>query len=321
MPDCALLVDLPLEEREEGPVRRSLRTGKDVMNKSVIYEAALRYAEGGVPVVPIVPGNNFPLTEHGVHDASTDPRTIAAWWRQWPRADLALACGERSGFDVLDVDQQYGGIDSLAQLAHTQGAIPDTACQLTPSGGFHLLFHHEPGLKNRSGGQGGAPLGLDCRTSGAMIRTAPTGGYRWTLMLPPADSPAWLAAFYRDLHKEPSGANGSEWRRVVSPEHADQAERYAVRAIKGIARDIAAVKPGCQETTLNGASFRAGRMCAAAPSLVPDAVIHQLIAAGLSMENAAGRRPWTQFDIERIVRRGVKDGWCRGPAILPDFYK
>jgi len=174
------------------------------MSQSIICRAALRYAEGGVPVVPIVPGKKYPLTEHGVHDASTDAATIEAWWRRWPRADLALACGERSGFDVLDVDQQHGGVESFAKLIDTFGAIPKTARQLTPSGGFHLLFRHQPGLKNRSGGQGGAPLGLDCRTTGAMIRTVPTQGYQWIMVLPSADLPRWpdwLADFERSTRE------------------------------------------------------------------------------------------------------------------------
>ncbi len=292
------------------------------MSNSIICEAALRYAVGGVPVVPIVPGKKVPLTEHGVHDASTDTATIMAWWQRWPRADLALACGEASGFDVLDVDRQHGGIESLAKLIDIYGVAPETARQLTPSGGFHLLFRHQSGLKNRSGGQGGAPLGLDCRTSGAMVRTAPTLGYRWTLLMPFTDLPVWpdwLAAFYQEIHEREPGSNGVGCERIIAPEHADQAERYVARAIQGIAAEIAAAKPGCQETTLNGASFRAGRLCAAVPGLVVDAVVQQLIGAGLSMENEPGRRPWIHVDIEKVVRRGIDDGRRQGPATLPVF--
>lgn len=292
------------------------------MPKSIICEAALRYAEGGVPVVPIVPGKKYPLTEHGVHDASSNAATIMAWWRRWPRADLALACGEASGFDVLDVDRQHGGIESLAMLIDIYGIVPETARQLTPSGGFHLLFRHQSGLKNRSGGQGGAPLGLDCRTSGAMVRTAPTQGYQWTLLMPPADLPVWpewLAEFYREVHERKPRSNGVGCQRIIAPEHADQAERYVARAISGIMNEIAAAKPGCQETTLNGACFRTGRLCAAVPSLIVDVIVQQLIDAGLSMENEPGRRPWTAVDIEKIVRRGIDDGRRHGPAALPVF--
>jgi len=189
---------------------------------------------------------------------------------------------------VLDVDRQHGGIDRLKALVELHGPVPVTARQRTPSGGFHLLFAHQPGLKNRSGGQGDAPLGLDCRTTGGMINVAPTAGYRWIER--PGDSelppwPDWLAAFYCE-REVPSPATTSPHRRqVISAEHADQMERYAVKAIMGIADEITAAKPGCQEPTLNGGSFRAGRLVAAVPGLTVENVIQQLVQAGLAMEN------------------------------------
>jgi hypothetical protein len=38
---------------------------------------ALRYAAKGIPVLPC--RGKLPATEHGVHDATTDPAVIAKW--------------------------------------------------------------------------------------------------------------------------------------------------------------------------------------------------------------------------------------------------
>ena len=80
------------------------------MLTTIILDAALRYAGIGLSVVPIRPGEKAPYTEHGVRDATTSITQIKRWWQRWPKADIALACGAASGFDVLDVDRQHGGI-------------------------------------------------------------------------------------------------------------------------------------------------------------------------------------------------------------------
>jgi len=76
------------------------------MSTTIILDAALRYAGIGFSIVPIRPGEKVPYTEHGVHDATTSLKQIKRWWQRWPKADIALACGAASGFDVLDVDRQ-----------------------------------------------------------------------------------------------------------------------------------------------------------------------------------------------------------------------
>ncbi|NJO38610.1 MAG: bifunctional DNA primase/polymerase [Rhizobiales bacterium] len=293
-----------------------------MMQQTLMLEAALGYAQLGIAVLPMRTGEKIPQTCHGSRDASKDPGQISRWWGRWPKSDLALACGMISGFDALDVDRQHGGIEALAELIDVHGALPETSRQQTPSGGFHLLFRHRPGLKNRSGGQGCAPLGLDCRTSGAMIKAAPAPGYRWTRFLDPASLPPWpdwLAVFYLD----DEGRNPARFEppaiALATPAQADQAVRYVAGAIAGIAEEIACAVPGCQQATLNGASFRAGRLHAAAPTLSLDEIAETLVAAGLAMANQPGRRPWRRAEIERIVQRALDDGRQAGPARLPLF--
>ena len=288
-------------------------------SNAAIREAALQYAAVGLSVLPIVPSGKAPLIENGVHAASTDTGQIEEWWDRWPHANLALACGERAGFDVLDVDRQHGGIETLNAFLSAHGALPPTPRQLTPSGGFHLLFRHEPGLKNWSGGQGTAPPGLDCRTTGAMIRVAPVTGYRWERFIDPGALSPWpeyLAAFFRPIGR-PGRPPGERDIASRIPASGDNASRYLERALEGIAEEIASAPPGCQQTTLNACAFRAGRLLAAINHNAEDAKT-ALIAAGMRMMNEKTRQPWRRFEVQRIVERGIEDGLREGPAALPE---
>jgi hypothetical protein len=55
--------------------------------------AALAYAARGIHVLPLEPDGKRPKTDRGVHDASTDLRTIRMWWERWPRANIGIAIG------------------------------------------------------------------------------------------------------------------------------------------------------------------------------------------------------------------------------------
>jgi hypothetical protein len=89
---------------------------------AVALDAALGYSRRGWPVLPVRAGGKDPLTRHGVKDASIDPRTVARWWRRWPSANVAIACG-LPGPQVLDVDDVEAGAGALAA---TEGA-PEVA--------------------------------------------------------------------------------------------------------------------------------------------------------------------------------------------------
>ena len=62
---------------------------------SALLEAALGYATRGCPVFPVI--DKKPRTEHGFHDATTDPATIRGWWERWP--DAGIASFEHSAFN------------------------------------------------------------------------------------------------------------------------------------------------------------------------------------------------------------------------------
>ena len=71
------------------------------MKRSIVLEAARRYAELGYPVFPCVSGDKTPQTAHGYKDASTDPDQIDRWWTQKPSSNIGIPT---DGLLVLDID-------------------------------------------------------------------------------------------------------------------------------------------------------------------------------------------------------------------------
>ncbi len=109
-------------------------------------QAAAQLALEGVPVFPCVPGGKRPLVEHGFHEATTDARQVASWWRRWPAANLGVPTGHESGLEVIDVDQKPAGSGFDAfERARRAGLVPGwLAVVRTPSGGAHFYFPADP---------------------------------------------------------------------------------------------------------------------------------------------------------------------------------
>jgi hypothetical protein len=138
-----------------------------------------------------------PRTLNGVHDATSDSKLIRSWWRCWLDANLALAAGEASCVDVLDVDPKHDGTATLARLEAEHGSIAPTWKARTGSGGEHQYFWHLPGMGNSAGRIG---PGLDVRADGGIVLLPPSvnesGRYTW--IVPPEEGPLaswpqWLA--------------------------------------------------------------------------------------------------------------------------------
>jgi hypothetical protein len=145
--------------------------------RSIVHEAALRYAELGYPVFPCSSGDKVPGTEHGFHDASTDPDQIDRWWTQRPSANVGIPT---DGLLVVDVDAEatwlHGRLEWELDLA--EGAF-----SRTPSGGRHFIFR-QPDGKAWNSSQGQIAPHVDIRANGGYIVAPPSaipGGktYYW----------------------------------------------------------------------------------------------------------------------------------------------
>ncbi|GAA1486465.1 hypothetical protein GCM10009625_32700 [Brachybacterium fresconis] len=139
-----------------------------------VSDAARELATAGVPVFPCVPGRKRPLTEHGFHDATTDPGQVEAWWRTHPDANLAVPTGATSGMVGVDVDVHAptDGYEAF-ERAHRAGLVSGWAFLVsTPSGGMHAYYPATPAQTQRS--WQAARAGVDFRGDGGYILVPPS---------------------------------------------------------------------------------------------------------------------------------------------------
>ncbi len=188
-----------------------------------VLEYALAYAARGWRVVPLYspteqggctcgdpdcesPGKH-PRLKDWPNRASTDPKVITEWWRRWPDANVGIATGAASNLVVVDLDK--GGRETLADLESEHGPLPATPVSHTGGGGEHRLFKH-PGVTIPNKVSIGK--GLDIRGDGGQIVAAPSmhaagREYVWSPSAHPddtplADMPAWLVTLIRGTDRD-----------------------------------------------------------------------------------------------------------------------
>src|SRR4051812_27444472 len=118
---------------------------------SLPSDFALRYARNGYRVFPLFEpqdagcscGNGecgnvgkHPRISHWQNAASSDPATVAAWWKLWPRANIGMSL---EGLVVLDVDPRHAGFESLDALEKEHTSLGTRSRQVSGSGGLHYL--------------------------------------------------------------------------------------------------------------------------------------------------------------------------------------
>ncbi len=164
---------------------------------NAMLHAALWYAELDYPVFPCKPGLKFPITEHGLLEATTDAEQITAWWTQNPRANIAIRTDTLVVIDVDGAENTWLADDpeKLADLAVAPLSI-------TARGGRQYFFRQPEGRDWRNTTSRIAPH-VDTRGNGGYVLVAPSTflakSYRWEVerelsVAPPRlpEPPTWL---------------------------------------------------------------------------------------------------------------------------------
>ena len=149
-------------------------------------------------MVPIRPRSKQPLVLWQEYQSRPPTEAeVAAWYKRWPDAGVAVVTGEVSNLVVLDIDPGHGGTDSLRELTSQFGSLPATLAARTGGGGRHLYFAAPADFRSMPSRVGLRP-GIDVRAEGGLIIAPPTqhpSGRRYVWETPdasPAPIPHWL---------------------------------------------------------------------------------------------------------------------------------
>lgn len=280
----------------EGPPVRGVRL-KHLREEAVAYARELGWA-----VFPVGPDCRRPLVRGGCHAASADPREVAAMFER--PANIALACGARSGVLVLDVDVKgRDGLTTLAELEEAHGWLPPTWESATPSGGRHLFFRApQRALRNRVGFR----PGLDVRTDGGSVALPPSaradGAYGWRTQpgaVPLAEAPPWLLELI-----DPPEPPAPPLRARPRLGRDERTVRYVCAAIDGECGALASTPGGGRNQRLFTASARLGE-------LVGAGVLGEDHAQA-ALRRAAGDCGLVKDDGLRAVLATIRSGMVRG---------
>lgn len=209
-------------------------------HEAKILAAAVMYAEQGLPVIPVrfnqkaIPGVKYGLN---YSHATNNPKKVAEWFgpngdfRGW---NIGIATGREGGIFVVDLDvkEEADGTKTFENMT-PEGWTYQGPMQRTASGGYHLLFNWEPGMRSLVGDLGS---GVDCRGGTAesykghiVVWPSRVNGkpYDWYQFGQVEEVPAWLRLRMgpKDLALV-KGGRGNE--------HVDDMDREIPMSIQGI---------------------------------------------------------------------------------------
>ncbi|MDR3521374.1 MAG: bifunctional DNA primase/polymerase [Acidocella sp.] len=235
---------------------------------------ALECAARGWAVFP-ASLDKTPRTPNGHKAASTDLERIRAMAVQFGFVLVGIATGEASGIAVLDIDRQHNGLEWWQENRHR---LPVTRTHRTRSGGLHLYFRHQPGLRCSTSRI--AP-GIDVKAEGGAIIYWPAAGLEVLSDAPLADWPERLTP-------APKPASAPPWQPIRGG--TDVTRNYATAALHNAVRRVAGTTTGSRNATLNAETYGLSRFIASgtlAPSEIAEAMAHAGLAAGLDAREVA----------------------------------
>jgi putative DNA primase/helicase len=186
---------------------------------NTMLTVALEYAELGLAVFPLNPGDKTPhglLAPNGFKDATTDPKRIGEFWQAEPNANIGIACGAQSGgLWVLDIDtHKADGKETIRVWLEESGVnLPKTVTAITGGNGVHCYFKSNEVIGTRTG----IMPGIDIKGKGGYIVAPPSlhpsgDSYRWGTGCSLAEVPIAEADDVIHSILEYSAARGKEQR-------------------------------------------------------------------------------------------------------------
>lgn len=194
-----------------------------------VLDAALYAAETlHIPVLPLGTKSKTPVTENGVHDATTDTDVIRDYYEKHPNRNLGFAMG--NGFVAIDIDKSdddgADGYDSLLNWELENGDLPSTATTSTGGGGCHMIYRVDRPVGNCVN----SDLHIDIRGDGGYIMAPPSihpNGNQTTWTHDPKDVGIAEAdaVVYAFLDYVSGGSDKKSSKRFDLPESIGKGER------------------------------------------------------------------------------------------------
>lgn len=309
---------------------------------TTVYDAALMYVRRGWPVIA-VHGQRDGVCTCGESPCGRDNRNAgkhpvrAGWQRggltstadayaafceEGPDWNVGILTGAPSGFFVVDVDAEAGGLESLADLERSHGPLPETLTFATGGGGRHLLFAMPAGFDVRNNSRKLAP-GIDVRGTGGMIVAPPSvsgkGAYRVIGERPIADPPTWLEEAVRpapgvELADAVVIEDLPAWSELDAETRA-RVGRYAKSVLEREARAYTDAAPGTGNATLFQAACNVLEVVQSPWNLLTETdALHALEAARqlrITLRQGAGGQGPEEFRKTYLSARGKVTGQGR----------
>ncbi len=232
----------------------------DLLGRWAVY-----YAERGWPVHPLQAGTKRPVTEHGLHDATTDVERVRRWWERHPDHNVGIRTGV--AFDALDFDEP-AALDRFDAVAPVDAEVVVGPISLTANG-CHLLVA-PTGLGNRTG----VVPGLDFRGVGGFVVAPPSrhpsgASYHWSkdygVDTPIAPAPRWLEDLLpRRRHPDHPDDQRDHHQHdpVGDPGRRRPSSSYGRRAVEAECGRLACAPVGERNDQLNRSAHALGQLVA-----------------------------------------------------------
>lgn len=291
-----------------------------------VPDAALAYVRAGLAVIPLHgvgpdggctcedwtvrhnaahgPGGKQ-AGKHPMRKAWTQGAPLSAadvhaiWFEESPLANVGIRTGVVSGFWVLDVDPEAGGMESLARLVEYTGPL-DTYTVATGGGGLHFWWQC-PSFPVTNGSNREIKRlfgpGLDIRGDGGQVVAAPSrsgkGSYRVARPATINPPPVRLLELLTDraghqaaevathvVEDLPFAADLDEAERV-------RVERYARAVLKAEAENYRNAVPGTGNETLFTSACSALEIAQSPWNLVTSQEVFEALDAARVVRNAS----------------------------------